>query len=187
MGGLVSRYYLESGEFSARPAFAAVRQLITLGTPHRGAPLALTAALGMEKRLFLSADQVKTLVNDDRYSALYQLLPPEDEPFLWDEAATAEFSPVPLAGDLIAKLGLSTANVKSARDFRAKLDITKRPKDVRYFFFIGSRQQTTCAALILQQQQPISVRKIDQDDAGDGTVPIWSAKSERRTKPPRRR
>lgn len=171
MGGLVSRYYLESGEFSSRPAFAAVRQLITLGTPHRGAPLAFTAALGMEKRLFLSADQVKTLVNDDRYPAVYQLLPPEDEPFLWDEAAAAEYSPIPLSADLIAKLGLSAANVKSARDFRTKLDIARRPKGVRYFFFIGSRQQTTCAALLLQQQR---VRKIDQDDAGDGTVPIWS-------------
>lgn len=175
MGGLVSRYYLESGEFSGRPAFPAVRQLITLGTPHRGAPLALTAALGMEKRLFLSADQVKTLVNDDRYPALYQLLPPEDEPFIWDEDAAAEFSPLPLAGDLIAKLGLSAANVKSARDFRAKLDLAKRPKDVRYFSFVGSRQETTCAALVLQKQQPVRVRRIDQDDAGDGTVPIWSA------------
>jgi len=172
MGGLVSRYYLESDAFSSRPAFTAIRQLITLGTPHRGAPLALTAALGMEKRLFLSADQVKTLVNDDRYPALYQLLPPEDEPFLWDEAAKAEYLPIPLSANLIAKLGLSAANVKSARDFRAKLDVAKRPKDARYFFFVGSRQRTTCAALLLQEKR---VRKIDQDDAGDGTVPIWSA------------
>ena len=33
MGGLVSRYYLESGDFSARTGFKHVRQLITLGTP----------------------------------------------------------------------------------------------------------------------------------------------------------
>jgi pimeloyl-ACP methyl ester carboxylesterase len=49
MGGLVSRYYLESGKFDTGAGFAAVRRLITLGTPHRGAPLALSAAVGKEK------------------------------------------------------------------------------------------------------------------------------------------
>src|SRR3712207_7538424 len=37
MGGLISRYYLESGRFNDRPGFRAVRRLITMGTPHRGA------------------------------------------------------------------------------------------------------------------------------------------------------
>lgn len=49
MGGLVARYYLESGEFCDRPGFGCVKRLITIGTPHRGSPLALTAGLGMEK------------------------------------------------------------------------------------------------------------------------------------------
>src|SRR5512143_970273 len=75
MGGLISRYYLESDKFSSRQGFYNVRRLITLGTPHRGAPLALTAALGMEKRLFLNAEQVQQLVSDPRYPALYQLMP----------------------------------------------------------------------------------------------------------------
>src|SRR6266446_4664324 len=33
MGGLISRYYLESGDFNARSGFPAIRLLITLGTP----------------------------------------------------------------------------------------------------------------------------------------------------------
>lgn len=33
MGGLVCRYYLESGDFSTRPAFTSVRQLLALGNP----------------------------------------------------------------------------------------------------------------------------------------------------------
>ncbi|WP_082519533.1 lipase/acyltransferase domain-containing protein [Variovorax sp. Root411] len=42
MGGLVCRYFLESGQFSqaSHPGFASVRRLITIGTPHRGAPSA---------------------------------------------------------------------------------------------------------------------------------------------------
>jgi triacylglycerol esterase/lipase EstA (alpha/beta hydrolase family) len=53
MGGLVCRYYLESSAFSQEPGFASVESLITIGTPHRGAALALTAAVGLEKRLSL--------------------------------------------------------------------------------------------------------------------------------------
>jgi pimeloyl-ACP methyl ester carboxylesterase len=83
MGGLIARYYLESGQFNVHPGFRAVRSLITLGTPHRGAPLALTAAMGMEKQLFLSAKQVHQLVTDPRYPALYQLMPSPEEPFAW--------------------------------------------------------------------------------------------------------
>src|SRR5437764_5931485 len=81
MGGLVARYYLESGEFSKRQGFQTVRELITLGTPHRGAPLALTAAVGQERRLFLSKDQVFQLASDSRYPSLYQLLAPPGDPF----------------------------------------------------------------------------------------------------------
>jgi pimeloyl-ACP methyl ester carboxylesterase len=71
MGGLIARYYLESNLFAAREGFDKVRQLITFGTPHRGAPLAVTAAMGLEKRLFLSGDQVQQLVNRSDFPSLY--------------------------------------------------------------------------------------------------------------------
>src|ERR1051326_261233 len=121
MGGLVSRYYLESGNFNAQPGFAAVRNLITLGTPHRGSPLALTAALGQEKRLFLSAAQVKKLVNDSRYPAVYQMMPPPDEPFAWMDGPLNAYSQVDIydAG-MVQALGLSAPNLQSALDFHAK-------------------------------------------------------------------
>ncbi|MEM7313378.1 MAG: hypothetical protein AAF497_09525, partial [Planctomycetota bacterium] len=41
MGGLVCRYLLESGEFNAKPWFDKIKNLITMGTPHAGAPKAL--------------------------------------------------------------------------------------------------------------------------------------------------
>jgi pimeloyl-ACP methyl ester carboxylesterase len=165
-GGLVSRYYLESGEFNGRPGFLAVRRL-----------LALMAALGKEKRLFLNADQVQLLVNDPRYPALYQLMPPRLEPFAWNEDQQAEFGEVDIydAG-LAAALGLSAQNLQAAADFHSKLDLNKRPKTVRYFFFAGTRQTTISSVNVLDigggQYQ---VRKTELEDAGDGTVPIWSA------------
>lgn len=123
MGGLISRYYLESGKFDTRPGFAGVRNLITLGTPHRGAPLALTAAMGMEKRLFLSAEQVHKLVSDPLYPALYQLMPSPQEPFAWDDSAGKDLLPLDIYDGATAnKLGLVPQNLDSAKAFRAVLD-----------------------------------------------------------------
>ncbi len=93
MGGLVSRYYLESGQFQQRPGFARVRDLITLGTPHQGAALALPLVLGYEKRLFLNKEQVHQLCRDPRYPAAYQLLPRRGEPFAIDGSANSQLAP----------------------------------------------------------------------------------------------
>jgi pimeloyl-ACP methyl ester carboxylesterase len=175
MGGLVARYYLESVLFNAHKGFPAVRSLITLATPHRGAPLALTAAMGMEKRLFLSADQVQQLANDPRYPALYQLMPSRHEPFAWDETSGQEFSPLDIYDDAIAiALGLAKENIAAAKAFRAVLDKGKPPDGVRYFYFGGTRQVTT-AHVYVRPAATSKLRKIDVEDAGDGTVPVWSS------------
>jgi pimeloyl-ACP methyl ester carboxylesterase len=176
MGGLVARHYIEGGRFSTRPAYGALRRLITLGTPHRGSPLALTAAMGMEKRLFLSADQVRELARDPRYPSLYQLLPPADEPFAWDFDAGGEYTSVdiftpPTAGGL----GLVGENLQAAQALHRSLDLGRRPATVRYFFFAGTRQVTPSASALQRGGARYTVRNIEPEDAGDGTVPIWSA------------
>src|SRR5258707_5077870 len=129
MGGWVSRCYLESGTFITRPGYQSIRRLITLATPHRGAPLALSAAMGKEKRLFLNKDQVQLLANDPRYPALYQLMPPPGEPFAWNEERAAEFAEVDVYDPVLAKvLGLEEQNLQSARTFHSRLDINNRPQ-----------------------------------------------------------
>jgi pimeloyl-ACP methyl ester carboxylesterase len=174
MGGLVSRWYLESGRFTDRPGFHAVRRLITLGTPHLGAPLALTAALGKEKRLFLSATQVRQLVGDPRYPSLYELLPPRGEPFAWSLDPGSDLAPIDVYDlSIAAKLGLLQANLGASQTFRAGLDHTRRPNGVRYFSFVGSRQ-STIAAVTVDFQTVDPVRPVEAEDGGDGTVPIWS-------------
>ena len=176
MGGLVARYYLESGEFSKREGIKRVRQLITLGTPHRGAPLALTAAVGLERRLFLSRDQVLQLASDPRYPSLYQLLAPPDEPFAWDEGSQAEFAPLNIYDKTVAQgLGLILANLNSAADFHSKLNTNKRPAGVRYFCFAGTRQVTPSCIYVTKTEPRFRARSLDLPDAGDGTVPIWSS------------
>jgi pimeloyl-ACP methyl ester carboxylesterase len=174
MGGLVGRYYLESGGFNGRPGFARVRQLITLGTPHNGAALALPLILGYEKRLFLNKDQVLQAASDPRYPAAYQLLPPEGEPFALQGDSGGK--PVNVYDSaVIRQLGLVAANISAAQRFRAGLDLARRPEHVRYFFFAGNRQKTATHVLIRQSEAKLRPVAIEEDDGGDGTVPIWSA------------
>ena len=177
MGGLAGRYYLESGDFNKGPGFGRVRQLITLGTPHRGAPYALTVALGMERRLFLSGTQIAKVANDPRYPAVYEGLPPLNEPFIWDQDVTAGLEPITLDSNpaLTKQLNLSDKNLRAARKFQAKLDIDLRPKAVRYFCFVGSRQPTACATWLFPGTSPPRIERLEQEDSGDGVVPIWSA------------
>lgn len=179
MGGLVSRYYLESGKYSSRPGFSCIRRLITLGTPHYGAPIALTAALGQEKRLFLSAAQVQRIANDKRFPSLYQLLPPKGEPFVWNRDAGARIEPVDIYDEVIAKkIGLVLENVAAAAEFHQNLSFVRRPDHVRYFFFAGTRQETAHAVEVTFLANRLArVVKLIREGAGDGTVPIWSSSS----------
>jgi pimeloyl-ACP methyl ester carboxylesterase len=174
MGGLIARYYLESGQFDTRPGFSAVRQLVTIGTPHRGSPLALTAALGQERRLFLSAEQMLRFVSDPRFPSLYQLLPPQGEPYLWDWGQAYHHVDV-YDPSLAARLGLAHENLEAARAFHTGLDPARRPSGVRYFLFFGTRQTMVSTLLLHEEGERLDVRRNVLQNAGDGTVPVWSA------------
>ena len=176
MGGLVARHYLESGRFDGRPGLARVRRLIALGTPHRGAPLALVRLLGLEKVLWLSAAQIKQATNDPRYPAPYQLLPPPAEVFAWDDDPAAELAGLdPYSPAVGSALGLVLDNVAAAAAFHGTLDPAKRPAHVRYFCFSGTRHATAAFAAFTRSGAGYEVRKVERDDGGDGTVPFWSS------------
>jgi pimeloyl-ACP methyl ester carboxylesterase len=176
MGGLVSRCYLESGQFDGRSAFSAVKALITMGTPHRGAPMALAAALGMEKRLFLNKHEVQQVASDANFPSLYQLLPPRHEPFVWERGDGLRSATHDLYDPAVATLlGLSEPNLASAQAFHAMLDLARKPKDVRYFAFAGTHESTVNAMHYKDKGGPASVRKLERERGGDGTVPFWSA------------
>src|SRR5262249_14364636 len=123
MGGLVARYYLESGRFSDRPGFDNVRRLVTLGTPHRGAPLALVRLLGHDRVVWLNPQQVHRALNDPRYPSAYHLLPAPGEMFAWDETSGSNLAGVDVYERKVAEeLGLSWEGVQSAARFHAALD-----------------------------------------------------------------
>jgi hypothetical protein len=184
MGGLVARHYLESGKFNSRPAFKSISMLICLATPHIGSPLALTAALGMERRLFLSKEQVYKLTQQPRFPSLYQLVPPVRTPFVWNRKLSEQLKPVDIYDPRIyptihafqqPKNRLNASNLDSARDFHSSLDLRRRPDSVRYFFFAGTRQTTATASFATPIENDLEIRNHEVDDGGDGTVPFWSA------------
>ncbi len=176
MGGLVARYYLESGDFNGRAAYLHVKQLITLATPHRGAPLALPRILGLEKVLWLSAADAKELTNDTKFPSAYQLLPPISESFAWNSAPEGYGNESIYNPATATALGLNPASLKAAGTFHARLNPSNRPSGVRYFCFSGTRQSTASFATLTKNAAGgFNVRKVERDDAGDGTVPFWSS------------
>jgi hypothetical protein len=175
MGGLICRYALEAND--AKLGSVAWRSscslLVTMATPHRGAPLALVRALGIEGTMGISADDVKKLAADPRYPAAYQLLPPAEAFAFWAQFSTG----TALAGiDVLdpmvaAQLGLSLSNVKAASELQTALSMGTRPPDCRYFTFIGRRIKTIIRG---DFTPPSTLVPSTVHDGGDGTVPIWS-------------
>jgi phospholipase A1 len=177
MGGLVCRYFLESGGYSeaTHPGFSHIQRLITIGTPHRGAPLALHAAMGQIKRLFLSASQVSDVANNRNFPAMYQLMPPPTEPFLWDLNPQSRLAPKsPHDAAIATQFKLSKENLASAAAFHKALDVARRPHNVDYFCFVGTRQETVSNVRFDFGSETGVPAPVDTEDGGDGTVPSWS-------------
>ncbi|KJC34762.1 hypothetical protein [Bradyrhizobium sp. LTSP857] len=175
MGGLVTRYYLQSGKFANEPGFAAIRSLTTFGTPHNGAPVALAGALGLHAADFLSAEQSKRLANDSRYAALYQTFPLQHEPIIWKREDEGGLEPISLSDRAFAvnQLKLDAATLDLAQAFREAIDIVKMPipAHVRTFLMIGTRFSTITHFV----WNGGIVDKIETDSAGDGTVSLQGA------------
>ena len=176
MGGLICRYYLESGIYTPRIGFSKISQLITLGTPHRGAAIALQRILGQDNVLWLNREQVKQLTNDENFPSAYELLPPLEEQFIWDESANGKFQPMTLdeaRTKFFTSEQLSPVGLTSLQNLRAGLDYSKRPVEVRYFAFASAEHKTVSHVRILQQTTT-RVRGVEVNWGGDGTVPGWS-------------
>jgi pimeloyl-ACP methyl ester carboxylesterase len=171
MGGLVARYYLESKIFKDDPSYFLISDFYALGTPHLGAPVAVIRALGREKMQFLSASQIMRLSSVKGFSSLYELFPPDGEPAKWLNPAL----PSVMAGNALDTPGLPCpANIVLAREFHSKLRRPVAQSDrVRYFFFAGASMKTV--SNIWHDPSSDTVVPGIREEAGDGTVPVWSA------------
>ena len=167
---------MESGLYSSGDGFAAVRQLITLGRLIAARRSLSAAAVGQISRLFLNASQVRELANRSEYPSLYQLLPPPGDPFAWNEDPSADFATLDVyETDTAAKLGLSAANVESAKAFQKRLSLNRRSEHVRYFSFVRTQLKTITTIRLTPWKAADRVRQLEAEHAGDKTVPMSSA------------
>ncbi|WP_395494596.1 esterase/lipase family protein [Acetobacter sp. KSO5] len=165
MGGLVSRFYLQSGQFHERLGFERISSLITFGTPHNGAVVALASALGQERAQFLSEEQSKTLANDARYPAVYHLFPQPGSAPVWERGAGGRLRSHDVYNPAISDvLGLTKSSLASA--LTAFEQLQKPWPDMRTFFFVGNRFETMTHLL----WDGVRAVLVKSKDGGDGTV-----------------
>ncbi|GAA6176442.1 lipase/acyltransferase domain-containing protein [Sulfitobacter pacificus] len=172
MGGLISRLMLETPNFRNRPWFPKIDSFLALATPHNGAPLALARVLGLDSALGISGADFKTLAANPAYPSGYQLLPAPGEDACWNVAAGAELAPLDYYDDTVAHtLGMSPALVARVRAVHEALNSGTVPDHVRYFYFSGTGHKTVTRVNI----DGATAQMVITPDAGDGTVPLWSA------------
>ncbi len=172
MGGLVLRYLLESGDFDDREWFGRISMLITLGTPHFGAPQPLAELRGKTSILGVSGPDVVRLASDGRYPSLYQLVAAPGRALTLETAVRGK---IPKAVDafspaIATRLGLKDWNIFNARDFWSHLDIDRRPSGVDYFFFGGAAHKTTVRNE--WDDGASELAPIERKRSGDGSVPV---------------
>lgn len=165
MGGLVSRFYLQSGRYVTRPGFNRIASLLTFGTPHNGAVVALASALGVEGAQFLNETQSKTLVNDPRYPAVYHLFPQPGSTPIWEHGGAGRLRAHDVYDSAISEaLGLTPSSLESA--VAVFKDLQKPWPDLRTFLFVGTRFETMTHVLWDGARAVI----VKSKNGGDGTV-----------------
>jgi phospholipase A1 len=170
LGGLVTRYLLQSGKFGGEVALGAIKSFITFGTPHNGAPVAVAGALGLHQTNYLSIEQSMRLANDPRYPSLYQTFPLLNLPLFWNrrDLAAQSLADRPFS---VGKLKLNAANLQRAEEFQAAVSKNKIPAGIRQFLFVGTQFETITHFI----WNGTALDAAKTEDAGDGTVSLQGA------------
>lgn len=171
MGGLVSRFALE--KFGV-PVGLNLQLLALLATPHLGAPVAMQNVLGLRPEIFLSAKQCRDAMQNPQFPSAYQLLPRPGMPTFLARNPKVGFSILDAFGENVRQqLGFVAGSLAAAKAFAA--DLSFIGPDFRspcpYLAIAGNAQKTVVANYNLAD----GLTPIDEENSGDGTVPLWSA------------
>ncbi|HEX6640338.1 MAG TPA: hypothetical protein VF215_04460, partial [Thermoanaerobaculia bacterium] len=149
MGGLVARAYLEvlaSGD----PWFGSIKQLITIATPHLGAPAALGAisdnfaGLGPPTiPLPTSMDVVVWQFVNSSFDSTFELLPPPGNAFVNDGGSVKSIFPYSgLSAGLQSFLASKKFSTTNAQDAAAFLQTLSYKGAIPYFLLYGTGNST---------------------------------------------
>lgn len=171
MGGLVARHALER---LGMPDGVRIELLALLGTPHLGAPVALQNVLGLRPELFLSAKQCGDALKNPDFPSGYQLLPRPGVPALLAQNAATGFSILnAFSPPVSTQFELVNASLEAARQLSTDLPFMGPDfsPPCAYLAIAGNAQKTVVANYQINE----TATPIDEDNSGDGTVPLWSA------------
>lgn len=169
MGGLVARLVLESGKYDGAPWFKMINRFVAVCVPQIGAPIAVARAVGHEGSTTIWPADMKLIMNDPNFPAGFELFPapPYRKNVLYDGATGLDIYDHGTA----TKFGLSTKNQDaSLKTWSSHLDLSKRPKGVRYIS-IAANGLPTENAFYFNNTTHVATTSVD----GDGTVPYWSS------------
>lgn len=179
MGGQIARLLLESGSYDHKPWFHAIKQFVALATPHLGAPLALARIFGLDSSTGISGKDFAKLAANPLYPSGYQLIPAPHEAVIWDQSSSDLTVMDPYDPTVAKELGMNPALVEFARAVHAVLSKRSYPAHVRYFYFAGTGHKTVTRINVYRRKgSPINHGSsviTATPDAGDGTVPLYSA------------
>jgi len=173
MGGLVLRYLLESGDFNDQWWFPRIRSLITMGTPHLGAPKALNQMCGTEGMLGVRPHDLVKLVSDSRFPSLYQLVAVEQSALVVETQPGGVLPQTvdPFSDAIAQTLEMENENIESARVFRNSIGLQNRPDHVSYYCIGGAAHKT----IARMEWNTVDLEPVERRQSGDGTVPIASS------------
>lgn len=175
LGGLVCRFLLESKRYLSRAWFGNITKLITLATPHDGAPAALFRAAGRQGVFGIPPRAFKALADDPRYPSGYQTLPPPGH--RWVRQAGKDGSQAihldPFAADFVERHTLSAVNMKANAELHTALDLRRGQTRERSYYFIAGHGQETITRIDERKASLIA----SHDHGGDDLVPAHSAVS----------
>lgn len=168
LGGLVGRLLLETPTYQGSPWFSSITQFVGVCNPHLGAPLILAESLGLLGFQGISASDMPGLAADPRYPAGYQALPAPGNIRLLQQPGNIPINVYTTAVN--GEFGSGAPNIKAAKASFAALNFSKQP--FSYNLAAGSQQSTIEWVYVDATGTSF---QIIPDNAGDGTVPQWSA------------
>lgn len=169
-GNQVARAVLENVGCQKQGWFGCLTLYVGICGPHFGVPEVLEYGLGLSDWLSITPADMQKFSRDPRYPGMYQLFPfkgiaahplvdvntgPDD---IYDASVATEFS-------------LDQGNLDAAIELQAALDFSNKPPGVEYAIVAASGQPTHETI----QYDHTTFVDILKDNAGDGTVPLWSS------------
>lgn len=193
MGGLIARYVWDAGLDKTNNFAPLTPNLITLGTPHQGAPLALAAITGeipsmtvlfteielyenlTQEELATFCAQIEQFSDQNGYPSTYELLPPPTCQFITSLSEKYSAFDSTIEGALENKYDANSQNIAKATQFWSQLESSPSFWQNNLFLVCGNIVGAPTCYSYKYDPTSTGLLPIADFNKGDAVVPTWSA------------